>query len=103
MKKLAYCLSLCLVMFVGVFAFAGCGATNELSSIKIKVMPTDLEYSVGETLDLSGGIFIAEYSNGTKHEFRMNNVDLAYINYGSDTQTTIQFTEPAQSQPIVIK
>ena len=103
MRKIACYMSLCLVMFVGVLAFAGCGNSTDVASIRIKDLPQQV-YTVGDTLNLTNGSITVEYTNGNTADFEMLNcVDLlAYIEYGDGTTTNV-FRSPSEAQVVVIQ
>ena len=110
MKKIAYYMSLCLVMFVGAFAFAGCGNTGEVASLKVDANALaqqgfNTEYTVGDTLDLTNGEFTVVYSNGEEDTLNMiNSLGVqVYIDYGDGNTDTNVFTTPSEHQPVVIK
>ena len=68
-----------------------------LTSIQVKTLPTKTKYFVGESLDLKGGIILANYSDGSTKTYSMSNSDIKVTGFDSTqpgTKTlTIKYSE----------
>ncbi len=70
-----------------------CGG-KQISGIQVKSKPTKLSYTVGETLDLSGGTLLVTYSDKSKKEVKMTKdmVDLSKIDMSKAGKKTVTVT-----------
>ena len=65
----------------------------ELSSIAVKTPPTVTEYKADETIDVSGMVLEATYSNGATREVTTGFTYSPTVAATGDTAITISFTE----------
>ena len=65
----------------------------ELSSIAVKTPPTMTEYKADETIDVSGMVLEATYSNGATREVTTGFTYSPTVAATGDTAITISFTE----------
>ena len=66
---------------------------NLLKKIQIITPPTETAYEIGDTIDLTGMVVHAFYSDGTSHEISNYTYSPHVVNSASDTEVTITYTE----------
>ena len=66
---------------------------NLLKKIQIITPPTETAYEIGDTIDLTGMVVYAFYSDGTSHEISNYTYSPHVVNSASDTEVTITYTE----------
>ena len=66
---------------------------NLLKKIQIITPPTETAYEIGDTIDLTGMVVHAFYSDGTSHEITNYTYSPHVVNSASDTEVTITYTE----------
>lgn len=66
---------------------------NLLKKIQIITPPTETAYEIGDTIDLTGMVVYAFYSDGTSHEITNYTYSPHVVNSASDTEVTITYTE----------
>ena len=66
---------------------------NLLKKIQIITPPTETAYEIGDTIDLTGMVVYAFYSDGTSHEISDYTYSPHVISSASDTEVTITYTE----------
>jgi len=58
--------------------------TNDVIQILLKTKPNKIEYSLGEELDLAGGIILARYENDATEEILMTNENITIAGYNEN-------------------
>ena len=66
---------------------------NLLKKIQIITPPTETAYEIGDTIDLTGMVVHAFYSDGTSHEISNYTYSPHVVSSASDTEVTITYTE----------
>lgn len=66
---------------------------NLLKKIQIITPPTETAYEIGDTIDLTGMVVYAFYSDGTSHEISNYTYSPHVVSSASDTEVTITYTE----------
>ena len=66
---------------------------NLLKKIQIITPPTETAYEIGDTIDLTGMVVHAFYSDGTSHEISNYTYSPHVVSSASDTEVTISYTE----------
>ena len=66
---------------------------NLLKKIQIITPPTETAYEIGDTIDLTGMVVHAFYSDGTSHEISNYTYSPHVVSSASDTEITITYTE----------
>lgn len=66
---------------------------NLLKKIQIITPPTETAYEIGDTIDLTGMVVHAFYSDGTSHEITNYTYSPHVVSSASDTEVTITYTE----------
>lgn len=66
---------------------------NLLKKIQIITPPIETAYEIGDTIDLTGMVVHAFYSDGTSHEITNYTYSPHVVNSASDTEVTITYTE----------
>ena len=66
---------------------------NLLKKIQIITPPTETAYEIGDTIDLTGMVVYAFYSDGTSHEISDYTYSPHVVSSASDTEVTITYTE----------
>ena len=66
---------------------------NLLKKIQIITPPTETAYEIGDTIDLTGMVVHAFYSDGTSHEISNYSYSPHVVSSASDTEVTISYTE----------
>ena len=66
---------------------------NLLKKIQIITPPTETAYEIGDTIDLTGMVVHAFYSDGTSHEISNYSYSPHVVSSASDTEVTITYTE----------
>ena len=66
---------------------------NLLKKIQIITPPTETAYEIGDTIDLTGMVVYAFYSDGTSHEISDYTYSPHVVSSASDTEITITYTE----------
>ena len=66
---------------------------NLLKKIQIITPPTETAYEIGDTIDLTGMVVYAFYSDGTNHEISNYTYSPHVVSSASDTEVTITYTE----------
>ena len=66
---------------------------NLLKKIQIITPPTETAYEIGDTIDLTGMVVYAFYSDGTSHEISNYSYSPHVVSSASDTEVTITYTE----------
>ena len=66
---------------------------NLLKKIQIITPPTETAYEIGDTIDLTGMVVHAFYSDGTSHEISNYTYSPHIVSSASDTEVTITYTE----------
>lgn len=66
---------------------------NLLKKIQIITPPTETAYEIGDTIDLTGMVVYAFYSDGTSHEISDYSYSPHVVSSASDTEVTITYTE----------
>ena len=66
---------------------------NLLKKIQIITPPTETAYEIGDTIDLTGMVVYAFYSDGTSHEILDYSYSPHVVSSASDTEVTITYTE----------
>ena len=66
---------------------------NLLKKIQIMTPPTETAYEIGDTIDLTGMVVYAFYSDGTSHEISDYTYSPHVVSSASDTEVTITYTE----------
>ena len=66
---------------------------NLLKKIQIIAPPTETAYEIGDTIDLTGMVVYAFYSDGTSHEISDYTYSPHIVSSASDTEVTITYTE----------
>ena len=66
---------------------------NLLKKIQIITPPTETAYEIGDTIDLTGIVVYAFYSDGTSHEISNYSYSPHVVSSASDTEVTITYTE----------
>ena len=66
---------------------------NLLKKIQIMTPPTETAYEIGDTIDLTGMVVHAFYSDGTSHEISNYTYSPHVVSSASDTEVTITYTE----------
>lgn len=66
---------------------------NLLKKIQIMTPPTETAYEIGDTIDLTGMVVYAFYSDGTSHEISDYSYSPHVVSSASDTEVTITYTE----------
>ena len=66
---------------------------NLLKKIQIITPPTETAYEIGDTIDLTGMVVHAFYSDGTSHEILNYSYSPHVVSSASDTEVTITYTE----------
>ena len=66
---------------------------NLLKKIQIITPPTETAYEIGDTIDLTGMVIHAFYSDGTSHEISNYTYSPHVVSSASDTEVTITYTE----------
>ena len=66
---------------------------NLLKKIQIMTPPTETAYEIGDTIDLTGMVVHAFYSDGSSHEISNYTYSPHVVNSASDTEVTITYTE----------
>ena len=66
---------------------------NLLKKIQIITPPTETAYEIGDTIDLTGMVVHAFYSDGSSHEISNYTYSPHVVNSASDTEVTITYTE----------
>ena len=66
---------------------------NLLKKIQIITPPTETAYEIGDTIDLTGMVVYAFYSDGTSHEISNYSYSPHVVSSASDTEITITYTE----------
>lgn len=97
MKKTV--IALFLAICIGCAAlFGACGSSKEVKSIEVTKLPKT-EYSVGETLDLSGGEITATYTDGSTTVIQLTDpaVTIARPNMGTTGSKTVSVTYKSAS------
>ena len=72
MKKFLTAILSCLTLCVGLVAFSGCNGQNEITNISVETLPTTTIYTVGDSIDLSGGVLKVEYKDGKSEEYPLS-------------------------------
>ena len=66
---------------------------NLLKKIQIITPPTETAYEIGDTIDLTGMVVYAFYSDGSSHEISNYTYSPHVVSSASDTEVTITYTE----------
>lgn len=66
---------------------------NLLKKIQIITPPTETAYEIGDTIDLTGMVVYAFYSDGSSHEISDYTYSPHVVSSASDTEVTITYTE----------
>ena len=66
---------------------------NLLKKIQIITPPTETAYEIGDTIDLTGMVVHAFYSDGSSHEISNYTYSPHVVSSASDTEVTITYTE----------
>ena len=66
---------------------------NLLKKIQIITPPTETAYEIGDTIDLTGMVVYAFYSDGSSHEISNYSYSPHVVSSASDTEVTITYTE----------
>ena len=66
---------------------------NLLKKIQIITPPTETAYEIGDTIDLTGMVVYAFYSDGSSHEISNYSYSPHVVSSASDTEVTISYTE----------
>ena len=66
---------------------------NLLKKIQIITPPTETAYEIGDTIDLTGMVVHAFYSDGSSHEISNYTYSPHVVSSASDTEVTISYTE----------